>query len=377
MMLATHRDKYFRSLSQRFRSCRGMTLVELMVVTAIFGVVIGAIYSLILPVQKSTFTQTNVVDMQDSMRLALDQITQDVRHAGLMVEGDPVDNNTVTAFTIRLRTPPQALGGRIVNYAYTPPVDYTNNLRSADILEPVGSTFRFDPPAMTARFADRALVKIVDAVEKRVIHSDVTVRITDVAGNDGNVNDPTRFNENTITFELSPEELEALAPDKKVLYVMPVEWAAPDVRTVTYIFNPNDNTLPGGARPTLRRFEGWPQPIAGTNDVNPIVTPPPNCGGLSVEVPDPSGGTVRCSQRLLLGGDPPVAGDNFRKTFDAQFAYDKDTLQFTIDITGRTEAYDRNLRQDVAEDETRIRSAGAKPRRLLSSVSLRNAIHTY
>lgn len=372
MMLSAHRHTFFRQLLQRSRSCRGMTLVELMVVTAIFGVVIGAIYSLMLPVQKSTFVQTQVVDMQDNLRLALDQITQDVRHAGLMVDGDAIDNIPddhcggpvavpAREFTLRLRTPPQSLGARIVNYAYSAPIDFDSSPRAADILEPAGSTFRFDPPLLTARFGNGTMVKIVDAVEKRVIRSDVPVLINDVAGNDGNVNDANRYNDNTITFNMLPAELEAITPDEKVLYVMPMEVGIPPTRTITYVFDPNDNSMPGGARPTLRRYEDWPP-----DDDDPA-TPFPSIHPIPPNTPN----------RLLLGGSPPVAGDNYRKTFDAQFRYCADTHQVTIDITGRTEAYERKLRSDVPEDETTVRSAGAKPRQLRTTVALRNAIHTY
>lgn len=335
-------DEFVRRLSRRSRSCRGMTLVELMVVTAIFGVVIGAIYSLMLPVQKSTFTQTRVVDMQDDLRLALDRMTLDVRHAGMLVNGDPIANLNANPprmeFTIRLSAPQQSLGARIV-----------------ELDPPVPGNFRLDPPNMLERFSNNQSVKIVDAVSRDVVFPTdpagvVNILITDVGGND-NTNNPARFDDNTITFSnLTAAELEAL--ESGVLYLAGRTPGAPFVNTITYIFDPNDNTMVGGARPTLRRFEDWPP------DGAPIPDPLPN--------PLPA-------NWLMLGGDQPIGGA--RKTFapppdgTPMFNYDPDTQQVTIDISGTTEAYDPNRPNDNL--------ANVKPRRLQTSVALRNAIPTY
>jgi hypothetical protein len=118
------------------------------------------------------------------------------------------------------------------------------------------------------------------------------------------------------------------------------------VHTITYIFDPNDNTLPGGVRPTLRRYENWPLAGAAIPAALPIPLPP---------------------NWLLLGGEPAAGGA--RKTYAAQFDYDEETQQVSIEIAGATRAYDPNKPDDSL--------ANAKAHRLRTTVALRNAIPTY
>lgn len=71
----------------------GFTLVELLVVMTIFGVVIGAVYSLYLTHQKTAYVQDDLVDLQQNLRIAMDSITRDIRMAGMLVpQNDPVTN---------------------------------------------------------------------------------------------------------------------------------------------------------------------------------------------------------------------------------------------------------------------------------------------
>lgn len=71
----------------------GFTLVEILVVMAIFGVVIGAVYSLYLTHQKTAYVQDDLVDLQQNLRIAMDSITRDIRMAGMLVPpNDPVTN---------------------------------------------------------------------------------------------------------------------------------------------------------------------------------------------------------------------------------------------------------------------------------------------
>jgi prepilin-type N-terminal cleavage/methylation domain-containing protein len=311
-----------------------MTLVEVMVVTAILGVVMGAVYSLMLPVQKSTYTQTQVVDMQDSLRLAFEQMSLDIRHAGLMVNDDPIvnlnQNPPRSEFTIQLAARPQTLGARLVS---------------------AGVAFQLDPSIMLARFTDGQMVKIYNVVDREVTFPAiagqvVNLDITDVNSDDANVNNANRFADDTVTFNLTPAELDILRSEDKVYYLLPTTAGDPAVHTITYIFDPNDNTLPGGARPTLRRYDDWPSPGAAIPAALPNPLPP---------------------NWLLLGGEPTAGGA--RKTYAAQFDYDEETHQVSIDITGATQAYDPNKSDDSL--------ANAKARRLQTTVALRNAIPTY
>ena len=61
-----------------------------MVVTAIFAVVLMAVFSLVIPTQQSTVAQTRVAELNQGLRLALNVMTQDLLTAGFLVLNDPI-----------------------------------------------------------------------------------------------------------------------------------------------------------------------------------------------------------------------------------------------------------------------------------------------
>lgn len=65
---------------------RGFSLVELLVVVVITGVVATAILDLYVNVLRSTVSSEEVVEVQQGMRLALDQMAQDIQMAGCLVQ---------------------------------------------------------------------------------------------------------------------------------------------------------------------------------------------------------------------------------------------------------------------------------------------------
>jgi len=70
---------------------RGMTLVEMLLVMAIFAIVMLAVMSLFIPAVKSTAVQTQVTDVQSNLRLAMNRITQDLLTAGFLIgDDDPI-----------------------------------------------------------------------------------------------------------------------------------------------------------------------------------------------------------------------------------------------------------------------------------------------
>ena len=71
--------------TNRARNKRGFTLVELLVVMAIMGIVASAIFALYLNSQRTALEQEQIVDVQQSIRFALDQIERDIRMAGFLV----------------------------------------------------------------------------------------------------------------------------------------------------------------------------------------------------------------------------------------------------------------------------------------------------
>ncbi len=72
----------FRS---RLDGQRGFSLVEMLMVMAIFSVVMMAVVSLFIPVVRSTSVQTELSDVQANMRLAMNRMTQDLLTAGFLV----------------------------------------------------------------------------------------------------------------------------------------------------------------------------------------------------------------------------------------------------------------------------------------------------
>jgi prepilin-type N-terminal cleavage/methylation domain-containing protein len=85
----------------------GFTLVELLVVMGIMGVVIGSIYSLYLTHMRNAYTQDEVVEVQQNLRIAMDAISTDLKKAGALVPygtAPVVDPGTATATTLTINT---------------------------------------------------------------------------------------------------------------------------------------------------------------------------------------------------------------------------------------------------------------------------------
>jgi prepilin-type N-terminal cleavage/methylation domain-containing protein len=70
----------------------GFSLVELLVVMVILGLVIASIYGLFIANQRTAYNQGEVVDVQQSLRVAMDMIERDIHLAGFLVSGNPVVN---------------------------------------------------------------------------------------------------------------------------------------------------------------------------------------------------------------------------------------------------------------------------------------------
>lgn len=89
----------------------GFTLVELLVVTAIMGLVIGAVYSLYLTNMRTAYNQDEVAEVQQNLRIAMDAIATDLRKAGALVPKgtDPIDSCTATSLVINTAEPTGAV----------------------------------------------------------------------------------------------------------------------------------------------------------------------------------------------------------------------------------------------------------------------------
>ena len=71
------------------RKSRGFTLVELVIVMGMLAAVMAAVYGVYEVHQRSAYTQDEVVEVQQSLRIAMDQMTRDIRNAGILVPKDP------------------------------------------------------------------------------------------------------------------------------------------------------------------------------------------------------------------------------------------------------------------------------------------------
>jgi prepilin-type N-terminal cleavage/methylation domain-containing protein len=71
-----------RTTGRRLSGQRGFTLVELLITTAIVGVVMAGLYVTLSSGQESYLIGTNQAEAQQSLRLAVDRMVQELRNAG-------------------------------------------------------------------------------------------------------------------------------------------------------------------------------------------------------------------------------------------------------------------------------------------------------
>ncbi len=82
-----------------FYNLQGFTLIELMVVLVILSLVMMAVYSLYFTHQRTAYTQDEVVEVQQNLRIGMEAMTRDIRMAGFLIpySSTPVasvNNNT-------------------------------------------------------------------------------------------------------------------------------------------------------------------------------------------------------------------------------------------------------------------------------------------
>jgi type II secretory pathway pseudopilin PulG len=107
----------------------GLTLVELLVVCAITGLVTVAMYSVFLAMNKSTFQQEEVVEIQQNLRVAMGQVARDFRMAGFLI---PLGNSpfeVAAADTLKIRN--ATVSGRMAQISTQ--FNSTDNVEEIDI----------------------------------------------------------------------------------------------------------------------------------------------------------------------------------------------------------------------------------------------------
>ena len=70
---------------------KGFTLTELMIVTALLGLVLSGMYNMFVHQQKSYSVQDDVAIMQQNVRIGLSYLVKDIRMAGYIPEDIPFD----------------------------------------------------------------------------------------------------------------------------------------------------------------------------------------------------------------------------------------------------------------------------------------------
>lgn len=64
---------------------KGFALVEIMLTLAVTGILMAAVYNLYLNTQQAAVQQEEVVELQQNLRVAMDQLTREIRMAGFLV----------------------------------------------------------------------------------------------------------------------------------------------------------------------------------------------------------------------------------------------------------------------------------------------------
>ena len=171
-MNATNRCLRTRPAMAEPTQVKGFTLVEVIIVMAILSVVMMAVMSLIIPMQRSAVVQSQVVDVQGNLRVALEGMAKDFRNAGFLTPGDPVDAVVGPTNTITIRTRAGRVG--IVNPAGIPAAP-TGNFTLSDVEQgssfPAGTFVGIFSPLATNNYLNGQtyLVDTQNAGDKRLI----------------------------------------------------------------------------------------------------------------------------------------------------------------------------------------------------------------
>jgi type IV pilus assembly protein PilW len=93
-----------RDLKSSFAREQGVTLIELMIGIVVSLIVVGAAFAILTTSQKSTLANDQTVETQQNVRIAMDLLSRDIKHAGFGWPGPvgactsaigPVDQNTI------------------------------------------------------------------------------------------------------------------------------------------------------------------------------------------------------------------------------------------------------------------------------------------
>jgi prepilin-type N-terminal cleavage/methylation domain-containing protein len=152
------------------RKHTGFTIIELLIVMGVVGVVMTAVFVLYLNTRTTAHTQEEVVEIQQSLRIAADLIARDIRHAGFMLPGNAIEAATSSGITLRTST----MSGRMARIEQS----FTSPSSPTDIVDITVAT-----ADMSDFFAKNDLVRIVrPPLKNQPINSALTVTDVDREG---------------------------------------------------------------------------------------------------------------------------------------------------------------------------------------------------
>jgi len=212
---------------------RGFTLVELLIVMAILGMVITAVLGVYKSTQRMTYTQDEVVEVQQNLRVSLDQIGRDIRDAGFMVNGNAISVAAGNTLTLQSAAVP-AVMARIVAPAsapfnYTTPADTATDLvikvATSDMVDLFESGASGDwvriirPPNQTEPLNDTFQVSHKDSTGPTLTLKDFITANTLYQAGDIIVTVPSQASSlpRTISYSLSGEDLIRNAGSAEIL----------------------------------------------------------------------------------------------------------------------------------------------------------------
>lgn len=148
----------------------GFSLVELLIAMSILAVITAAIFSLYNNQYRVTHIESDVVDVQQNLKTALDSFTRDARMAGFMVTGGTSPITSAIANSVVFTTASSSGDAARIDVSL-----------SANVTSGTAITFTVASPGQLASFDPGNIVRIVDPGEKnQPVNAYYTVSAKDI-----------------------------------------------------------------------------------------------------------------------------------------------------------------------------------------------------
>lgn len=158
-------------IKRSLHTAKGFTLVEVLVVTVIMGVIMGAVYSLYITNQHTSYTQDETVEVQQNLRIAMDMVSRDLRMAGMLVD---YGSSVYPIQSVVNNSGPNSSDGITMNMASA----VGNYARIDADNTPAGTTATFDlSPSTTAETPVTATSRITSSGDGDILQVGDKVRI--------------------------------------------------------------------------------------------------------------------------------------------------------------------------------------------------------